>query len=335
MKWMGRAAYTLTGLLVLVMLFGMSYEQLGRRKAASQFPVEGKLVDIGGRRMQLDCRGSGSPTVVFENGLDVLGSLSWSAVHDSIAATTRVCAYSRAGIMWSDPHAGPQTGKLIAEDLHKVLTTAGERPPFVIVAHSIGGPYALIFTKYYGSEVAGIVFVDATHPDQVERLKDLTPVTLEGSLKMYRIVSALRSFGLARKLAAVDSAPPQPVRAVRGTAAYASVSLPALLKEADGFNETMAEARSSRTLGDRPMIVLTAAAPMSAADRTTMKMTEAQSREYQSRWLEMQKEEASWSSRGSQQSIQSSHYIQFEQPAAVISAVRTVVANVRNNGGSH
>ena len=68
--------------------------------------VQGRLIDIGGgRHMQIDCRGSGTPTVVFEAGLDTMGSLSWSAVQDPVAATTRACAYSRSGIMWSEPRA--------------------------------------------------------------------------------------------------------------------------------------------------------------------------------------------------------------------------------------
>jgi hypothetical protein len=97
----------------------------------------------------------------------------------------------------------------------------------------------------------------------------------------------------------------------------------------------MAEARTFHQLGDRPLVVLTAAAPMPPADLAKMKMTEAKGRLYEARWIEMQKEEASWSTRGHQQLVQSSHYIQFEQPATVIAAVRAVVETVRNNNNSH
>ena len=335
MKWIRRAGLMLAGIIVVALLFGIVYESLGRSRAAEEFPAIGKLVDIGGRRIQLDCRGSGTPTVVFESGLDMIGSLAWVSVHDSIAAETRACAYSRAGIMWSDPRPGPQSGRLVAEDLHNALAAAGELPPFILVAHSIGGPYAMIYTKSYGRDVAGLVLVDASHPDQVERLKSLTPVTLQGSLKMYRIASTLRRFGIVRKLAAADSAPPQPILSVKATAAYASISLPAMLKEADGFDQTMTDAGMSRQLGDRPLAVLTAAAPMPATDLTAMKMTEAQGRQYKALWMEMQKDEASWSTLGRQQSVQSGHYIQFEQPATVIAAVQSVIDAVRNDNGSH
>src|SRR6476660_9508600 len=143
-KWLGRIALVLVVIVAIVILFGAGYETIGRRNAARDFPPPGKLVDIGGRRIQLDCRGTGSPTVVFEAGLDMGGSLSWYGVHDSIAKTTRACAYSRAGIMWSDPVSGAQTGKGIAYDLHAALDKGGELPPYVLVAHSLGGPYTMI-----------------------------------------------------------------------------------------------------------------------------------------------------------------------------------------------
>src|SRR5689334_21560647 len=81
-RWARRILLGLLGLLVLALACGNTYELVGRRRAARDFPPPGKLVDIGGRKIQLDCRGAGSPTVVFESGLDLYGSLSWSLVHD-------------------------------------------------------------------------------------------------------------------------------------------------------------------------------------------------------------------------------------------------------------
>ena len=329
-KWIGRIAIGLGAVIALVMLVGASYEAAGRRSAARDFPPPGKLVDIGGRRLQLDCRGTGTPTVVFEDGLDMGGSLSWSGVHDSIAKTTRACAYSRAGVMWSDPTPGAQTGKRIADDLHTLLNKAGERPPHVLVAHSLGGPYAMIYTKYFGSDVAGLVFVDASHPDQVTRRSSLTSWTIGDAMKSAKMASHLARLGLVRKATAADSAPPEPAYAVRATAAYTSTSLPAMLKEVDAFDATLAEAGTIRELGDRPLFVLTATKPLSDSDRVSMHMSPAQAVEYQARWVQLQNEEASWSSRSQHQLVPGSgHYIQFEKPAVVIAAVRSVIDSVR------
>jgi len=233
--------------------------------------------------------------------------------------------------MWSDAQSGPQTGRAVAEDLHLALAKGGEQPPFVMVGHSLGGPYIMIYTKYFGSEVAGLVFVDASHPEQVARFRSLTPITLAASTRTLRVAALFGRVGLVRKFAATDSAPPEPINAVKATAAYASTSLPAMLKEVDAFDQTLAEAGTFRHLGNRPIFVLTATAPMPKADLAALKMTAAQGLEYQARWLQMQNDEASWSTSSQHQSVESGHYIQFERPPVVIAAVRAVIDSVRAN----
>ena len=126
---------------------------------------------FGGRRMQIECRGTGSPTVVLETGLDYFGELAWAKVFDRLAEITRTCAYSRAGIVWSDDKPGPHDGLGVAHDLHATLAAAGEKGPFVMVGLSLGGPYSTIYTGLYGDQVAGLVYVDASHPDQLKRFE--------------------------------------------------------------------------------------------------------------------------------------------------------------------
>ena len=80
-------------------------------QALREHPAPGKLVEVeDGRRIQIDCRGEGSPTVVFQSGGDLMGALGWQPVMERVSAKTRACAYSRAGILWSDPARGPGPG---------------------------------------------------------------------------------------------------------------------------------------------------------------------------------------------------------------------------------
>ena len=110
MRWLKRIGLGVLALLAAAILSGAAYEMWARHRIAAEFLPRGTLVDIGGRRIHLDCRGSGAPIVVFESGLDMYGSLSWSAVQDQIARTTRACSYDRAGVLWSDRAKGARNG---------------------------------------------------------------------------------------------------------------------------------------------------------------------------------------------------------------------------------
>ena len=244
-RWAKRIAITLVSLLGLAILFGAGAEAVMRARVARQYPAAGRLVDIGGRRIQIDCRGSGSPTVVLESGLDTFGSLSWVAVHDSIAKTSRTCAYSRAGIMWSDAVSGALDTKGVAQDLHEALTKAGEPGPFVVVGHSLGGPYALIFTDLYPADVAGLVFVDASHPDQVERLQRAAGTQVKDPTGMLTVLASLAWTGIGRLLPAGGSPKiPAATRAAMG--AYAPTSLAPAVRELKSLNATLEAAGKHR-----------------------------------------------------------------------------------------
>jgi pimeloyl-ACP methyl ester carboxylesterase len=224
----------------------------------------------------------------------------------------------------------------VAEDLHATLRAAGERAPLVLVGHSSGGPYVLAYTARYAADVAGVVLVDASHPDQVARFREVTPVTLQKSLRPFRVASALDWTGLVRALAA--SAPGEAHEApdvTRAKAAYASTSLRAMLLEADGLDSTFAEAGRAHQLGDRPLFVLTAGGPPSRSELTAMQMNEAQGKRKTAIWYALQDDEATWSSRSQHAVVaDATHAIQLDRPDVVIAAVRSVVGSVRARLGS-
>jgi pimeloyl-ACP methyl ester carboxylesterase len=324
---LGAAAFV-----AVLVLSGLAYERVGQYRAARDFPPPGTMVDIGGRRIQLDCRGSGSPTVVFEAGLSVEGSLSWAAVQPEIAAHTRACSYSRAGLMWSDSSDAPHSARQVAHDLHAALANAGERGPYVLVGQSIGALYAMGFTRYFGDEVAGLVFVDPSHPEQVGRVAGFMT---ESRSMLSRIGVALAWSGILRAAAPV-LLPQGSQRAARDAQAagaiwaYAPKSLATQLAESDSTDAALAESRDFRDLGNRPLVVLTATAPYTQAELRGMKITAEQGRQVQAIWMQLHREEATWSSRSSHRVLpDSGHDIQLQDPGAVVEAVLSVVRDVR------
>src|SRR5579862_4431149 len=102
-KWALRISRIFLTLLVLALLAGFSYEQVGRARDASLLPPRvGQAVDIGGRTLNLYCSGQGTPTVILENGGNEPG-YSLLVQQSKMAAFTRTCWYDRAGVGWSDP----------------------------------------------------------------------------------------------------------------------------------------------------------------------------------------------------------------------------------------
>lgn len=139
---------------------------LARHGLTPPYEARGERIDIGRRSLYLDCRGEGSPTVVLEAGSGS-DSATWAAVHDELAASTRTCAYDRAGRGRSDP-AERRTLSDAAAELRALLTAADEPPPFVLVGHSLGGSFVRVFASEYGNEVAALVLVDTFDPDLQE-----------------------------------------------------------------------------------------------------------------------------------------------------------------------
>lgn len=128
-----------------------------------------KLVDIGnGQRLNLYCRGSGSPTVIFDSGLGD-SAIAWALVQPTVSKTTRACSFDRAGLGFSDAARRPSTAVNQTEDLHALLRAAHIKPPYVLVGHSMAGMNVRVYADKYPDEVEGLVVVEGSHEDQSTR----------------------------------------------------------------------------------------------------------------------------------------------------------------------
>ena len=168
--WLKRIFLTVLIIVAGLSGLGVVYQNLSTQADENKYPAPGQLIDIGGYRLHLYCMGNqtnGSPTVILEQGLGGT-SPAWALVQPEVAKVTRVCAYDRAGLGWSDPapKGTPRDGKQVASELHTLLQNANVSVPYVIVGHSFGGLYALFFAHQYPEDVVGVVLLDSSHPDQ-------------------------------------------------------------------------------------------------------------------------------------------------------------------------
>ncbi len=316
------ASGTLIAVLLLA-LGGFLYENISEARDRRFNPMPGKLVDVGGRKMHIDCSGEGTPTVVLDSGLGVSYE-SWHRVQPEIAKFVRVCSYDRAGLGYSEAASGPRTSKHFAEELHALLGAAGIVPPYVLVGHSMGGYDVRLFASLYRNETAGMVLVDASHPDQENRF----PPELKNMEGSWRREAEFEEysipFGIPRLLGFCD------IEAMERAAECNWRSAQEGTAELENFNASAAEAAATGSLGDMPLAVLS-----HDPDRPSSELPPDIAKTVNEQWGKMQSELAHLSSRGTQTTVKNSgHYIQIDEPAAVIDAVHNVVEQARQSSVS-
>jgi pimeloyl-ACP methyl ester carboxylesterase len=138
----------------------------------AQEPVPpGELIDLGGRRLHLNCSGAGSPTVIVQNGGGSF-SVEWTLVQTAVESFARICTYDRAGYAWSDRGPVDDGIEEIVDDLNLLLRKARIASPYVLVGQSLGALYARAYQRRFPEQVAGLVFVDGTHDEDIRMVVD-------------------------------------------------------------------------------------------------------------------------------------------------------------------
>lgn len=344
-NWVRRISCVFLTLVVLALLWGFAYEQVGRARDASQLPTRiGQAVDIGGRTLNLYCSGQGTPTVILETGGNSPG-YEWLALQSKMALFTRACWYDRAGIGWSDPPSSPRTSATVASDLHEALHRAGVLPPYVMAGGSVGGEYVHIYTARYPTDVAGLVLIDSSVPDMHEPDFALAPINRMSGRTRHLICMALPAvarLGIIRFVTSRERRPPPPdftpeqasvlakleaqpkafsADAEQGCAATDEGRI--VPREGGGNPDINNAARNAGSLGDRPLLVLTAGRYW-APDGF-----EKEAAEYHEIWVhQLQASLVRLSTRGRQIVVDAGHGME-ESPDSIVKAIRQVVDEVR------
>ena len=290
--------------LVVAVLAGATYQWVATRRELATTPPPGRLVDVGGHKLHIWCIGSGTPTVVLENGLGGM-SAEWGFVQPEAAQFTRVCSYDRAGIGYSDSGPSPRTARRLARELAQLLDRSGVSGPSVLVGASIGGFPIRVFASDYTDRVAGLVLVDATHEDQLDDVPRLAAfVPLLSSTGVLRLLEV--SFGPRPETLA-----PAVRRFARATQ-FRATAYNAAADEILHVRESAAEVRASRRKLTVPLVVVTAGRGTDHA------------------WRTLQQDQVRLSQRGCQMiAAESGHVVPIDQPEAVVNAIRAIVAAVR------
>src|SRR5215469_11402761 len=342
-KWALRISCISLGLLLLALVVGFTYEQVGRIRDAKHMPPRvGQAVDIGGRRLNLYCSGQGAPAVILEPGGNSPGyEQGW--LQSKMATFTRACWYDRAGVGWSDPPPSPRTSTSIVSDLHEALRRAGIPPPYVMAGGSVGGEYVRIYAAHYPSDVAGLVLVDPAVPDQHDPDFAVAPMNrLSGTTRhlICMALPAIARLGVLRFTASRERRPASPdftpeqndtlakleaqPKAFRTDAEQACAATnEGRLVPREGTNPDIDNAvRKAGSLGDRPLVVLIAGRYWAPPG------FEQEAAEYHEIRVHQLASLAGLSTRGRQVIVDAGHGMD-ESPDSIVIAVRQVVGEVR------
>ncbi len=305
-----------------------------------------KMVAVdGGRRLNLSCMGRGNPTVLFDSGMGD-SSLVWRLVQGEIAQTTRACAYDRAGIGFSDPRKDASDARAGAADLH-ALIAAARLGPVLYVGHSLAGLFGVMLEATHPDDLAGAVLVEGSFANQWDALSgagvaagapqkaaDDLLIALHAQVARLRECATLPA-PLPKDCAGNDSRLPPALAALK----KAQISRPSYMlakaSEYDSFLSTKTEKNLDQkeleavkvSFGDKPLIVLTRGLEVGNPG-----FTAEQSAAMNKAWVAGHDRIAALSTRGRNIVVpDSNHYIQYDQPQAVIDAVKQAVTEIRGH----
>jgi len=257
------------------------------------------LVDVGGRRLNIECRGNGQPTVVMEAGSGGMND-TWLSIRDTVATFTHVCTYHRANRGRSDPAPKPRTANDMAADLAALLANAPVAGPYVLVGHSFGGLVVRLFAAHHLHDVAGMVLIDSTHPDQIARSASILPP------------------------------PDEETDAVRQLREWVTTIDPAMHPEGIALEASLREVKETsvvKGLGSTPLVVLSRGTSV-RCDFPALPSDLAA--KLDAAWLDVQRDLAHLSTNGVHQiATKSGHNIPGDEPELVVETIRRIVNTVR------
>ncbi len=269
------------------------------------FKPPGRFINIGFQTMYVDCLGENKPTIIVDVGI-AASSASWYKIAKELSKNTRICLYDRAGYGWSDSGRGERTTATIVHEL-KLLVKRAEIPgPYILVGHSFGGFTARYFAAKFPEDVAGLVLVDSSHPEQIYRL------------------SALDNQGKKPLITGRDANAPADFSEFERKWYFLNSSRKATfaqMAELKYFKQSAYQVKHSGLLKDIPIAVLS---------RGIAQLPELNGVSLENEWLDMQKDLLNLS-KNSWHSIilNSGHNIYEEAPAKIIENILEVIEKSR------
>lgn len=311
---------SLVGFVVAAVLLvvGASWHWSETRKTEQQYPIPGKMVDLGTHRLHYVVQGAGTPVVVMDNGL-LGGAWGFEAIQEDVATCATTCTFDRAGHCWSESGPKPRDPRRIVEELRAMLKRLELHPPYVLVGFSLGGLHMRYYASTYPDEVAGLVLVEALNTD-------LLPSDLEhpfgGRPSVAKLLYATVRFGSARLIyprffSNLDIAKNEELFQKWLAFNCRTKDVLAVRDEYDAMCEWREVRDQMKYLGDMPVAVISGNEGYPPHDW----------------WVDSQKALGAIADEVEVIEANCGHGVVFERPEVVVRAVQDMVERVRASGG--
>lgn len=305
-------------------------------------PPLGRFLEVGGHRLFLDERGTGSPAVVFLPGAGLTG-LDYLPIHEKIAEATGSIVYDRGGTGWSDQVTLPRTARAVTDELLGLLKSVGS-DRVLLVGHSLGGLYARHYATRFPDTVAGLVLLDPAHEDYdaymppeltaeraSSRYFDVLNAVVDAALTtaptrgLLRLVPAIRNYRrIYRELFTQEMADwPAEIREVLVERHTSLEWLACGLRESRQVDRLYDEVRAAGPMPDVPLVILASVGidgfqqAVASGESEEVMQGEIQGR------LRLYADLAATVSRGEVRQVDSGHVtLPFHHPEAVVAAIQ-------------
>lgn len=269
----------------------------------------GKLINVGTHRLHIFCMGESNhkPVAIIDSGLGSF-SLEWLKLQQDLSDEYQICSYDRAGYGWSDPGPFPRTSSQIVTELRTLLQNAHIPPPYLLLGHSFGGYNMMYYAKAFPQEVAGLILIDSSHPDQTTWFPSVFPEMAysRGRTRYVSFPNLPKNY-------------PQDKKRLGYHLMNSRKARNALRFESMNFEISARQVSQMGELPDIPLIVL------SRGERAWPDTPEGEKLE--TVWIRLQNDLARMSAISKHISADfSGHYIHLDQPLLVEDAIRNIEA---------
>ncbi|MFQ6321988.1 alpha/beta fold hydrolase [Bacillus halotolerans] len=152
-------------LLAAVSVFIYHHYQLN--KEAALLKEKGTLVDVDGKKMNVYQEGSGKNTFVFMSGSGIAApAYEMKGLYSKFSKENKIAVVDRAGYGYSDVYDDDRDIDTILEQTRKALLQSGNKPPYILMPHSISGIEAIYWAQKYPEEIKVIIAMDIGLPQQ-------------------------------------------------------------------------------------------------------------------------------------------------------------------------